>query len=55
MAIMGRNSAYTGKTITWDEIMVSDSVLGPDINAMGKVDYSDVHPLPGRASQAHDS
>jgi hypothetical protein len=28
-------------------------VLGPDIDAMGKVDYSDVHPLPGRASQAH--
>jgi hypothetical protein len=35
--------------------MASDDVLGPDINAMGKVDYSDVHPLPGAASQAHEA
>ncbi|MDR3244814.1 MAG: Gfo/Idh/MocA family oxidoreductase [Prevotellaceae bacterium] len=55
MAIMGRNSAYTGKTITWDGIMANTDVLGPDIDAMGKVDYSDIHPLPGKASQAHDS
>jgi hypothetical protein len=47
IAIMGRNSAYTGKAITWDEIMTNNDVLGPDITAMGKVDYSDVHPIPG--------
>ncbi|MDR3093894.1 MAG: Gfo/Idh/MocA family oxidoreductase [Bacteroidales bacterium] len=47
IAIMGRNSAYSGKSITWDEIMASDDVLGPDITAMGKVDFSDVHPIPG--------
>jgi predicted dehydrogenase len=50
IAILGRDSAYTGKTITWDEIMASNEVLGPDITAMGKVDYSDVHPLPGKES-----
>ncbi|MDR2859409.1 MAG: Gfo/Idh/MocA family oxidoreductase, partial [Mediterranea sp.] len=50
IALMGRNSAYTGKTITWDEIMASNDILGPDITTMGKVDYSDVHPLPGKES-----
>lgn len=30
MAIMGRESAYTGKFITWDEIMASTMKLGPD-------------------------
>jgi predicted dehydrogenase len=50
IAIMGRNSAYTGQIISWDEIMASNDVLGPDITAMGKVDYSDIHPLPGKES-----
>ena len=47
IAIMGRDSAWTGKTISWDEILTSDYVLGPEVQAMGKVDYSDEHPLPG--------
>lgn len=50
MAIMGRDSAYKGLKITWDEIMASQEVLGPDVTAMGKLDYSDIHPLPGEAS-----
>ena len=29
MAIMGRQAAYTGKTITWDQIMSSQEKLGP--------------------------
>jgi predicted dehydrogenase len=28
-AIMGREAAYTGRAITWDEMMQSDMVLGP--------------------------
>jgi len=30
MAIMGRESAYTGKVVTWDDMMQSDLVLMPD-------------------------
>ena len=29
MAMMGRQSAYTGKFVTWDEIMASEMKLGP--------------------------
>lgn len=36
-AIMGRVSAYTGKEVTWDEIMNSDMKLGPTIYIMGSV------------------
>lgn len=35
MAIMGREACYTGKKITWDELMASEVVLGPDNYAMG--------------------
>lgn len=35
MAILGRMVAYSGQTITWDEALQSDNVLGPDID-----DYS---------------
>ena len=49
-AIMGRNSAYTGKKITWDEILSSKEKLGPEIITMGNVEdmnkYETV-PLPG--------
>jgi predicted dehydrogenase len=37
MAIMGRESAYTGKFITWDEIMASPQKLGPEIYQFGPV------------------
>lgn len=50
IAIMGRDSAYTGLTVTWDEIMASTEKLGPEMDAMGKLDYSDIAPLPGAAS-----
>ena len=35
MAILGRMVAYSGQTLTWDEALNSNHVLGPDIN-----DYS---------------
>lgn len=37
MAIMGRMSAYTGKFVTWDEVMASPMKLGPETFAMGPV------------------
>ena len=36
-AIMGRISAYTGKEVTWDEMMNSDMKLGPATYIMGTV------------------
>lgn len=50
IAIMGREAAYTGKAITWDEIMASTLRYGPTEYAMGPVpDYTEgVAPLPGR-------
>jgi myo-inositol 2-dehydrogenase / D-chiro-inositol 1-dehydrogenase len=35
--IMGRMSAYTGKDVTWDEVMNSDMYLGPKTFAFGPV------------------
>jgi predicted dehydrogenase len=37
MAIMGRISAYTGKFVTWDQIMASSLKLGPETYAFGPV------------------
>jgi myo-inositol 2-dehydrogenase/D-chiro-inositol 1-dehydrogenase len=37
MTIMGRMAAYTGKDVTWDEVMNSDLYLGPKTYAMGPV------------------
>jgi predicted dehydrogenase len=51
IGIMGRDSAYTGKTITWDEIMSSTEELGQDITQFGKMDVPTEHPLPGVASK----
>ena len=50
IAIMGRNSAFTGLSITWDEIMASTDELGPDMTEMGKLDIPVDHPIPGAAS-----
>lgn len=36
VAIMGRLSAYTGKEMTWEEVMNSDMKIGPDIMAWDK-------------------
>ncbi len=45
--IMGRISAYTGKLVTWDEVMNSELKLGPKVYAMGPVDVSKTVPVPG--------
>lgn len=37
IAIMGRMSAYTGKDVTWDEVMNSDLYLGPKTYEFGPV------------------
>jgi predicted dehydrogenase len=37
MAIMGRESAYTGKFVTWDQIMASTQKLGPETCQFGPV------------------
>ena len=37
MAIMGRMSAYTGKFVSWDNVMASDMKLGPETYAFGSV------------------
>jgi predicted dehydrogenase len=40
VAIMGRVSAYTGKEVTYDEMMNSDMKLGPDTYIMGNIGYA---------------
>ena len=52
VAIMGRTSAYTGKEVTWDELMNSDMKLGPEIFVMGDIDYIKTTsvPVPGEAA-----
>lgn len=37
MALMGRMAAYTGRDITWDEVINSDLRLGPDTYEFGTV------------------
>jgi myo-inositol 2-dehydrogenase/D-chiro-inositol 1-dehydrogenase len=49
-AIMGRESAYTGREITWDEMMGSGLKLGPEGELkLGPVDIKAVIPVPGSA------
>jgi predicted dehydrogenase len=50
IAILGRESAYTGRAITWDEIMASDLRYGPETYQMGRIpEYQEgVSPIPGR-------
>jgi hypothetical protein len=51
-AIMGRESAYTGKKVTWEEMMGSDMVLGPKGElSMGPVDIKAVIPIAGSAPE----
>ena len=52
-AIMGRVSAYTGKEVTFDEMMNSDMKLGPDTYIMGEVGMVDnvTVPVPGEAAE----
>ena len=49
-AIMGRESAYTGKKVTWEDMMGSDMVLGPQGElSLGPVDMKAVIPIAGSA------
>ena len=51
-AIMGRESAYTGKKVTWEEMMGSDQVLGPKGElALGPVDFKAVIPIAGSPAE----
>jgi myo-inositol 2-dehydrogenase / D-chiro-inositol 1-dehydrogenase len=46
-AIMGRTAAYTGKLVTWDEILKADMELGPSKIELGPVDMKFETPVPG--------
>lgn len=48
-AMMGRISAYTGREVTWEEMMNSSLRLGPESLEMGSVDFPAVPPTPGTA------
>ncbi|HYT66006.1 MAG TPA: Gfo/Idh/MocA family oxidoreductase [Vicinamibacterales bacterium] len=47
MAIMGRDSAYTGKAITWDDLLASTARLGPTEYTLGPVPLKPEAPVPG--------
>ncbi|MGQ8336927.1 Gfo/Idh/MocA family protein [Sunxiuqinia sp. A32] len=49
VAIMGRTSAYTGKQVTFEEMMNSDLKLGPKVFEFGPVDIDKSVPLAGEA------
>jgi predicted dehydrogenase len=50
MAMMGRESAYTGKFVTWEQIMASTTKLGPETYQFGPVpDIKEVIPVAGSA------
>jgi len=50
-AIMGRQSAYTGKKVTWEEMMGSDLKLGPEGEiALGPVEMNKMVPVAGSAA-----
>jgi len=46
-AIMGREAAYTGQKITWEEISKSSMRMGPTEYVMGPVDMEIKTPIPG--------
>ncbi len=54
VAILGREAAYTGKEIGWDEIMASTLRYGPETYEMGPLpDYHEgVVPVPGKDPKA---
>lgn len=45
--IMGRESAYSGRSITWDEALNSKARLGPEKYEMGSLPFPEV-PMPGQ-------
>jgi len=50
VAIMGRDTAYTGKEVTWDELMQSNARLGPTEYALGPLDIKPMIPVPGEGA-----
>jgi len=46
---MGRISAYTGKLVTYEEMMNSDLKLGPKVYEFGPVDIDKSVPVAGEA------
>jgi predicted dehydrogenase len=54
VGIMGRISAYTGKEVTWDEMMQSNLRLGPKEYALGPVDIKAEVPVPGSAKKSKE-
>ena len=46
LAIMGRMATYSGKKISWEDLMKSETVLGPTEYAWGDVETEPV-PIPG--------
>jgi myo-inositol 2-dehydrogenase / D-chiro-inositol 1-dehydrogenase len=47
MAIMGRESAYSGRSVEWDEALNSKARLGPDKYQMGDLPFPEVA-IPGQ-------
>ena len=47
MAIMGRESAYTGRTIEWETLIKSEAKLGPEKYEFGPLPFPEV-PMPGQ-------
>ena len=47
MAIMGRDSAYTGKAVSWTDLMASNVRLGPTEYALGPVRLPPTAPVSG--------
>jgi hypothetical protein len=45
--IMGRISAYTGKEVTWEEMMSSELSIGPKTLELGEVEMEFPVPVPG--------
>lgn len=45
--VMGRESAYTGKLITWNDILSADMDLLPEGLDLGKCDLTAIIPVPG--------
>jgi myo-inositol 2-dehydrogenase/D-chiro-inositol 1-dehydrogenase len=50
VAIMGRDSAYTGKAVSYDAALAADDRLGPDTYALGAVHLPAEAPRPGEDS-----
>jgi predicted dehydrogenase len=56
ITIMGRISAYTGKDVTWEELLNSDLYLGPKTYAFGPVEgIAEEIPLAGVPNKALES